>query len=104
MFDQLLTTIQSWGADAWAFGTGVILVLVSLGMLYRLFQAGVALSFGNGQVVAWALVGIVGLALLVMAGFDLIPSLVREIPTPEPPFPHPGGGGGSGLPLAGGGA
>ncbi len=89
MFEGLLTTIQAWGADAWTFGVGVLLVVVSLGMLYRLFQAGVALSFGNGQVVAWAVVGLFGLALLLLAGFDVIPALIAKIPTPEPPFPHP---------------
>ncbi len=89
MFEGLLTTIQSIGADAWTFGVGVIIVLVSLGMLYRLFQAGVAMSFGNGQVLVWAIIGLFGLALLVIAGFDLIPNLIGRIPTPEPPFPHP---------------
>jgi len=89
MFNGLLGTVQSWGADAWVFGVGVIIVVVSLGMLYRLFQAGVAMSFGNGQVVAWAIVGLFGLAMLLLAGFDLIPNLVGGIPTPNPPFPHP---------------
>ncbi len=89
MFDGLLNTIQSWGADAWVFGVGVIIVVVSLGMLYRLFQAGVAMSFGNGQVVAWAIVGLFGLAMLLLAGLDIIPNLIQSIPTPDPPFPHP---------------
>jgi len=86
MFDGLLVTIQNWGADAWSFGVGVLFVVVSLGMLYRLFQAGVAMSFGNGQVVAWAIVGLFGLAMLLMAGLDLIPNLIRSLPTPAPPF------------------
>jgi len=89
MFSELLATIQSFGADAWAFGVGVLIVIVSLGMLYRLFQAGVALSFGNGQVLVWSILGLFGLALLLIAGFDLIPNLIGRIPTPEPPFPHP---------------
>jgi len=90
MFNELLAQLQAIGADAWAFGIGVLLIIAALVMLYRAIQATAAAGFGSGPMIGAAIMGIIGVFLIVAAAFDLIPSFTQWLGsrTPEPPFPH----------------
>ena len=88
MLQPLLDTLTNLGAEFWAFGVGILIILASLFMLYRAIQGTTALGFGSGQLAAAAAVGIVGILILVMAAFKVIPSFVDMLKdaTPSAPF------------------
>lgn len=87
MFGGLLDQLREISAQAWAFGVGLILILASLAMLYRAIQATAAMSFGSGPMVAAGVMGIVGVLILVMAAFNLIPAFVDMLKGVAPAAP-----------------
>lgn len=88
MFEALYNVLNAIAADAWNFGTGVLLILASLFMLYRAIQGTTALGFGSGQMAGAALVGIVGILIIVLTAFNVIPSFTEllKVNLPSPPW------------------
>jgi len=88
MLQPLLTQLTDLGVEFWTFGIGVLLIIASLFMLYRAIQGTTALGFGSGQMAAAAVMGIVGILILVLGAFNVIPSFIDMLKssTPAPPF------------------
>lgn len=87
MLQPLLAQLTNLATDFWAFGVGVLLILASLLMLYRAIQGTTALGFGSGQMAAAAVIGIVGILIIVMAAFKVIPSFADILRSSAPPAP-----------------
>jgi len=87
MLQPLLTQLTSLAADFWTFGIGALLILASLLMLYRAIQGTTALGFGSGQMAAAAVMGIVGILIIVLGAFKVIPSFTDLLRSSAPPPP-----------------
>jgi hypothetical protein len=80
-----LTTIAQ---DAWAFLAGLLVIMALLGGLYFVLQGTAGVAFGGGRMTGVAILGAVGIVVLVLFAFLVIPELggLLESVEPAPPF------------------
>jgi hypothetical protein len=73
---------------AWGFLAGLLIVVALLGGLFFALQGAAGASFGGGKMTSTAVLGIVGVVLLVLLAFLLLPELGKILKdyTPAPPF------------------
>lgn len=88
IFSEALTSIQKIARDAWMFLTGLLIVVALLGGLWYTLQGTAGAAFGGSRMVSVAVVGGVGLVVLVLIAFMVLPELgdVLKSAQPEAPF------------------
>ena len=91
MFDGLLRELTTLSISAWTFGTGVLILIGGLIMLYRAYQATMGMAVGSGPLVAGSVTALIGILLIVLGAFDLIPRFVETMydKQPDAPFHTP---------------
>ena len=88
MFDPIMEQITTIAQDAWAFLIGLLIIIALLGGLYYVLQGTAGAAFGGGRMTSAAIIGAVGIVILVLFAFLVIPELggLLEGLQPEPPF------------------
>ena len=88
MFDPIMEQIQTLAQDAWLFLIGLLIIVALLGALYYVLQGTAGAAFGAGRMTSTAIVGAVGIVVLVLFAFLVLPQLgeMLEGLSPEPPF------------------
>ena len=88
MFDAALQTLTDIAREAWLFIAAIIIVVALIGALIAVLKGVTGASFGSSQMTGIAIVGAVGIIILVLVGFLVIPSLgdVLRDASPNPPF------------------
>jgi hypothetical protein len=88
MFDPIMEQIQTLAQDAWLFLIGLLIIVALLGALYYVLQGTAGAAFGGGRMTSTAIVGAVGIVVLVLFAFLVLPQLGEMLQglSPEPPF------------------
>ena len=88
MFDPIMSQLTVIAQDAWAFLAGLLVIMALLGGLYFVLQGTAGVAFGGGRMTGVAILGAVGIVVLVLFAFLVIPELgsVLESVEPAPPF------------------
>ena len=88
MFDPIMSQLTLIAQDAWAFLAGLLVIMALLGGLYFVLQGTAGVAFGGGRMTGVALLGAVGLVILVLFAFLVIPQLgtLLQSVEPAPPF------------------
>ena len=88
MFDPILEKLTEIARDAWLFLAGLLIMVALLGGLYFALQGAAGAAFGGGRSTSIAILGGVGIVLLVLFAFLVIPQLGELLKglQPVPPF------------------
>ena len=88
MFDPIMEQILSIARDAWAFMAGLLIVVALLGGLYYILQGTAGMAFGGSRMTSTAIIGVVGLVIIVLFAFLFLPQLGEMLKgfQPTPPF------------------
>ena len=88
MFDPIMEQILTIARDAWAFMAGLLIVVALLGGLYFILQGTAGMSFGGSRMTSMAIIGVVGLIIIVLFAFLFLPQLGEMLKSfqPQPPF------------------
>ena len=88
MFDPAMQQITRLAREVWAFLAGLIVVVALLGGLYNVLQGAGGAAFGGSRMVSIAVMGVLGLFLLAILGFVVLPALGGMLQSliPPPPF------------------
>lgn len=88
VFQSVYNQVASLSREAWMFMTGLLIIVAMLGGLYYVLQGSAGMAFGGSKVAAYAIVGIVGLVMVVLIAFLILPQLgtVLQNNAPKPPF------------------
>jgi len=88
MFDPIMEQILSIARDAWAFMAGLLIVVALLGGLYYILQGTAGMVFGGSRMTSMAIIGVVGLIVIVLFAFLFLPQLGEMLKSfqPKPPF------------------
>lgn len=88
VFDAVYQHIANLSRDAWAFMTGLLIIVAMLGGLYYTLQGSAGMAFGGSKMAGIAIVGIVGLVIVVLIAFLMLPELgsVLQNSIPKAPF------------------
>lgn len=88
VFEVVYQHIANLSRDAWAFMTGLLIIVAMLGGLYYVLQGSAGMAFGGSKMAAYAIVGIVGLVIIVLIAFLMLPELgsVLQNSIPKAPF------------------
>ena len=88
MFDSAMDQILAIARDAWGFLAGLLIVVALLGGLFYTLQGSAGAAFGGSKMAATAILGVIGLVIVVMFAFLVIPQLgsVLQGLKPTPPF------------------
>jgi hypothetical protein len=88
VFDPIMEQIQTLAQDAWLFLIGLLIIVALLGALYYVLQGTAGAAFGAGRMTSTAIIGAVGIVILVLFAFLVLPQLGELIQdlSPEPPF------------------
>ena len=88
MFDLIMEQILSIARDAWAFMAGLLIVVALLGGLYYILQGTAGMAFGGSRMTSTAIIGVVGLVIIVLFAFLFLPQLGEMLKgfQPTPPF------------------
>lgn len=88
MFDPIMEQIQVLAQDAWLFLIGLLIIVALLGALYYVLQGTAGAAFGAGRMTSTAIIGAVGIVILVLFAFLVLPRLGELIQglAPQPPF------------------
>ena len=88
MFQPIMDQILTIARDAWAFIAGLITVVALLGGLYYVLQGTAGAAFGGSGMTSKAIIGAVGLVLLVLFAFLFLPQVGEMLKSfqPKPPF------------------
>jgi hypothetical protein len=88
VFDPIMEQILIISRDAWGFLAGLLVIVALLGGLYYVLQGTAGAAFGGSRMTSAAIIGAVGLVILVLFAFLFLPQigeLLREF-QPQPPF------------------
>jgi len=88
MFDVLLEKLLGIGREAWIFLASITGMVALLGALFYVLKGTAGSALGSERTTSMAVIGAVGLIILVLVGFLVIPQmgdLITEV-QPEPPF------------------
>ena len=88
MFDPIMEQLTIIAQDAWLFLVGLLIIVALLGGLYFVLQGTVGAAFGGGRTTSIAIVGAIGIIVLVLFAFLVLPELggLLEGLQPDPPF------------------
>lgn len=88
LFGPIMEQILILARDAWGFLVGLIVVVALLGGLYYVLQGSAGMAFGGSKMATYAILGVVGLIVLVLIGFLILPQLGQLLESfkPAPPF------------------
>ena len=88
MFDPIMEQIQTLAQDAWLFLIGLLIIVALLGALYYVLQGTAGAAFGAGRMTSTAIIGAVGIVILVLFAFLVLPQLGELLQglAPAPPF------------------
>ena len=75
MFDPIMEQILAIARDAWAFMAGLLIVVALLGGLYFILQGTAGMAFGGSRMTSMAIIGVVGLVIIVLFAFLFLPQL-----------------------------
>lgn len=87
IFSEALKKIQEIGRDAWGFLVGLMVVIAVLGGLYLALQGTAGAAFGGSRMVSVAVIGGVGLVVIVMIAFLVLPELGSMLGEMQPDAP-----------------
>ena len=88
MFDPVLEEISKIAADAWMFLVGLLVIVAVLGALWYVLQGATGVAFGGSGMTSKAIIVAIGLVILVIVAFLILPEMssLLEGLKPEPPF------------------
>ncbi len=88
MFDKALEQIRLIAQDAWGFLIGLFVIVALLGALWLSLQGTAGAAFGGSRMTGMAIIGAVGLIVLVIFVFLVLPEMggMLEGLQPDPPF------------------
>lgn len=88
MFDPIMEQILAIARDAWAFMAGLLIVVALLGGLYYVLQGTAGAAFGASRMTSMAIIGVVGLVIIVLFAFLFLPQIGELLHKfqPEAPF------------------
>mgnify|MGYP003551813593 FL=1 len=88
MFDPIMEQILAIARDAWAFMAGLLIVVALLGGLYFILQGTAGMALGGSRMTSMAIIGVVGLVIIVLFAFLFLPQLGEMLKNfqPKPPF------------------
>jgi hypothetical protein len=88
MFDPIMEQLTTIAQDAWLFLVGLLIIVALLGGLYFVLQGTAGAAFGGGKMTGVAIIGAIGIVVLVLFAFLVLPELgsLLEGLQPEPPF------------------
>lgn len=87
MFDPILEQILSIARDAWAFMSGLLIVVALLGGLYFVLQGTAGAAFGASRMTSMAIIGVVGLMIIVLFAFLFLPQIGEMLKSFQPSAP-----------------
>jgi hypothetical protein len=88
MFQPIMDQILSLARDAWAFMAGLLIVVALLGGMYYILQGTAGAAFGGSRMTSMAIIGVVGLVIIVLFAFLFLPQIGELLKNfqPKPPF------------------
>ena len=88
MFDPIMEQILAIARDAWAFMAGLLIVVALLGGLYYVLQGTAGAAFGASRMTSTAIIGVIGLVIVVLFAFLFLPQIGEMLHKfqPKPPF------------------
>ncbi|MBI3175117.1 MAG: hypothetical protein HYZ25_15430 [Chloroflexi bacterium] len=88
MFQPIMDQILSLARDAWAFMAGLLIVVALLGGMYYILQGTAGAAFGGSRMTSMAIIGVVGLVIIVLFAFLFLPQIGELLKNfqPQPPF------------------
>jgi hypothetical protein len=88
MFDPIMDQLTTIAQDAWMFLVGLMIIVALLGGLYFVLQGTAGAAFGGGRMTSVAILGAVGIVILVMFAFLVLPEMGNLLDglQPDPPF------------------
>jgi len=88
MFDPVMEQLTAIAQDAWLFLVGLLVIVALLGGLYFVLQGTLGAAFGGGRMTSVAIVGSIGIIVLVLFAFLVLPELGGFLKgfQPDPPF------------------
>jgi len=88
MFDPVMEQILIIARDAWGFLAGLVIVVALLGGLYYILQGTAGAAFGASKMTSMAIIGVVGLVIIVLFAFLFLPQIGEMLKSfqPAPPF------------------
>jgi hypothetical protein len=88
IFSGLLETIKSIARDFWGVLVGLIIVGATIAMIVSVLKGTAGMLIGGSKETTVAIIGVVGVVLLVVISFVAIPELSKLITNlaPEAPF------------------
>lgn len=88
MFDEVLKQVLAIARDAWGFLVGILVVVALLGGLWYTLQGTAGAAFGGGKMTSMAIIGAIGIVIMVMVAFLVIPEMGTMLQgmQPAPPF------------------
>jgi hypothetical protein len=88
MFDAVQEKLLEMGREAWVFLASITAMIALLGALFYVLKGSTGAAFGSDRTTAMAIIGAIGLIVLVLVGFLVIPemgNMLQEV-QPTPPF------------------
>jgi hypothetical protein len=88
MFQPIMDQILIIARDAWGFLAGLLVIVALLGGLYYILQGTAGAAFGGSKMASAAIIGAVGLIILVLFAFLFLPQIGDLLAKfkPKPPF------------------
>jgi hypothetical protein len=88
MFQPIMDQILALSRDAWAFMAGLLIIVALLGGMYYILQGTAGAAFGGSRMTSMAIVGVVGLVIVVLFAFLFLPQIGEMLKNfqPQPPF------------------
>jgi len=87
MFDPIMEQILAIARDAWAFMAGLLVVVALLGGLYYVLQGTAGAAFGASRTTSMAIIGVVGLVIIVLFAFLFLPQIGELLKSFQPKAP-----------------
>ena len=87
MFEPILEQILAIARDAWVFMAGLLIVVALLGGLYFVLQGTAGVAFGGSRMTSMAIIGVVGLVIIVLFAFLFLPQIGEMLKSFEPQAP-----------------
>ena len=87
MFEPIMQQILAIARDAWAFMAGLLVVVALLGGLYFVLQGTAGMAFGGSRMTSMAIIGVVGLVIIVLFAFLFLPQIGQMLKSFQPVAP-----------------
>ena len=87
MFDPVMTKITELATDAWLFLVGLLVIVAILGALWYILKGTTAVAFGGSNMASSAIIGAIGIIVLVIVAFLVLPELGNLLENMKPAAP-----------------